>query len=76
VAVNLDFTATGPLVTSKDSFRSHIKSPRQTYRTVTTNARRTATASGRIIVDGVNLAAAGSQYADISTFDSRSMFSS
>jgi hypothetical protein len=76
VHVNVDFTATGALVTTKDSFRSHIKSPRQTYRSVSTNSHRTATASGVVMVDGVNLAAGGSQYADISTFDSRSMFSS
>ena len=74
VQVDLDFIATGPLVTSRDRFVDHIKSPRQRITFMTTESRRNAEATGLIVADGLNIAGNGSEYAQIATFSDKSSF--
>jgi hypothetical protein len=74
VDVDLDFTATGPLRTTRESYRSHVRSPRERSNYMTTTSRRAADAGGAIMFGGDNVAAGGSWYAEIATFASRSSY--
>lgn len=79
VSVNLNFAATGALVTSRERYSEHIKSPRQRYVSMTTTARRPAAATGSMTAPpaftgngGLNVAQNGAYYAQIATYDNKS----
>ncbi len=79
VEVDLTFAATGALVTSRERYSSHVKSPRQSLSYMTTTSRRTASATGQFVVgDGftgggdIDLGAGGAYYAEIATYESKS----
>ncbi len=74
VSMDFDLTATGPLQLSRDNFKSHIKSPRESFHSISTDAHRTADATGTVVVQGMSLSVQ-SEYAEIGAFSSRSMSS-
>lgn len=79
IAVDLAFTATGALVTTRERYSFNIKSPRQSYRSMTTTSRRIASATGNLEVGSaftgsgtIDIAANGGYYAEIANYDSTS----
>lgn len=76
VDIDLEFTATGPLQTRRESYRSHTRSPRERWGYMTTTSGRVAEAMGSIMASGDNLATNGSWYAEIATFTRRSSYTS
>ena len=72
-AIDLEFTATGPLDTDESSSGYHVKSPRQSFSSESESARRDAIATGVVEIEGLNLAQDGSTHAVISSHSSKTV---
>lgn len=72
--VELDWTATGALTTYRSNDRSQTRSPRSSYHSISVDTYRQATANGEILFHSMNLAQGGSEFAELSTSDRRTLF--